>query len=80
MLVLFVAWLLNMLIFNPTSSEAADDNFVYVSVHKGDTLWSIASEYKPENKDIRDFVRLIAAVNETEDNIISVGQTLCIPK
>lgn len=77
---LFAAWFFNIFLFNPTSIEAADDSFIYVPVRSGDTLWSIATEYKPADKDLRDFVRLVAAVNDTENFMIRAGQTLRIPQ
>lgn len=50
-----------------------------VRVQEGDTLWSIAAEYKPAGKDLREFVYEIAANNGIKDcNIIS-GQTIFVP-
>lgn len=50
-----------------------------VTVQSGDTLWSIAREYKPGDKDLREFVYEIAADNGVRDCEIVVGQTLFIP-
>lgn len=79
-LALLAAWILNMCIFNPTAIEAAEDNYIYVPVRSGDTLWNIAAEYRPEGKDLRDYVRLVAAVNGADDYMIRTGQTLRLPQ
>lgn len=50
-----------------------------VTVQCGDTLWSIAAEYKPANRDLREFVYEIAADNGVKDCEIFVGQTLLVP-
>lgn len=50
-----------------------------VTVTSGDTLWSIAAEYKPSSKDLREFVYEIAADNGVKDCEIYVGQTLLVP-
>lgn len=50
-----------------------------VRVTSGDTLWSIAEEYKPEGKDLREFVYEIANDNGLSDCGIYCGQILYIP-
>ena len=50
-----------------------------VTVQPGDTLWTIASEYKPEGTDLREFVYDIAANNGIKDCQVFSGQTLFIP-
>jgi len=52
---------------------------ISVTVQPGDTLWTIASEYKPEGEDLRKFVYDIAANNGIKDCQIVCGQTLFIP-
>ena len=36
----------------------------YVSANRGDSLWSIAEEYKPEGEDTRAFMRSIMKIND----------------
>ena len=52
---------------------------VSVTVEAGDTLWSIASKYKPEGRDLRSFVYEIAANNGINDCNIIVGQSIFVP-
>ena len=52
---------------------------ISVTVQPGDTLWTIASEYKPEGEDLRKFVYDIAANNGIKDCQIVTGQTLFVP-
>lgn len=62
------------------TTEAADSTAVCVVVKSGDTLWSLAEEYKPENKEIRQFVRKIADFNELDGLMIYEGQLIRIPQ
>ncbi len=62
------------------STEAAGSNSITVTVRNGDTLWSLAAEYKPDDEEIRRFVRTVAAYNSIDDMLIYEGQTLIIPQ
>ena len=61
--------------------EGIKDEYTVVSVtvEPGDTLWSIAREYKNEGKDLREFVYEIAANNGIKDCNIVCGQTIFVP-
>ena len=61
-----------------TDKTAAQDG-IEVIVTSGDTLWTIASEYKPAGKDIRKFIHEISEINRIENASIFCGQTLTIP-
>jgi LysM repeat protein len=50
-----------------------------VTIHAGDTLWSIASNYAEDGSDIRAYVREIAALNELDGNTIYAGHTILVP-
>lgn len=54
-------------------------NVISVTVMPGDSLWSIANKYKPEGKDLREYVYEIAANNGINDCNIKCGQTLFVP-
>ena len=76
---LLAAWFLNGIFFSPTTTEAAVENYIYVPVRSGDTIWSIAGEHSTGG-DLRDFVRRISLLNEVEDHLICEGQVLKIPR
>ncbi|MBQ3021965.1 MAG: LysM peptidoglycan-binding domain-containing protein [Clostridia bacterium] len=65
--------------FSKPENISDEYDVISVTVQEGDTLWSIASEYKPEGADLRQFVYDIAANNGIEDCQIVSGQTLFIP-
>lgn len=67
-------------VFTMTPTQASGSGGVYVTVHRGETLWSIAGEYKEAGQDIRDFVRTIAAYNNMDGLMIYEGQELYIPR
>ena len=52
---------------------------VSVVVRNGDTVWSIAGENNPNNKDLRDLVHEIIKENNLHDGTIYAGQELTIP-
>ena len=48
------------------------------TIARGQTLWSIAREYTPNNKDIRDTIHEIRELNNLTDATIYEGQTIKI--
>lgn len=48
-------------------------------VTSGDTLWSVAEEYKPDGMDIRKFVYDVADKNGIDDCHIHVGDLILVP-
>lgn len=50
------------------------------TVSKGETLWSIAREYTPNNKDIRETIYEIKKINNMTDSAIYPGQEIQIKK
>ncbi|MGM9551093.1 MAG: LysM peptidoglycan-binding domain-containing protein [Clostridia bacterium] len=61
------------------SRETFTSNLCH-AVESGDTLWSIAEEYKGENVSTGDFVRQLKKINEMKTSEIYVGQLLIIPE
>ncbi len=55
-------------------------NYVTVSVWTGDTLWSIANEYKPDDCDVRKFIYEIKKLNNLKGENVFAGQDLKIPQ
>lgn len=63
----------------PTAGPARP-TFREHTVAEGDTMFSIALEYLPANKEVLVFVEEIAAFNELSDvNAISIGSVLKVP-
>jgi LysM repeat protein len=48
-------------------------------VRSGDTLWEIATEHGPDDRDPRDVVEAIRRLNDMEGSIIHPGQVIAIP-
>ncbi len=59
--------------------KANEKEYIYVVVSSGDTLWDIASQNNPENKDVRKIVQNIKKHNDLKSNVIYSGDTLKIP-
>ncbi|ODP30074.1 hypothetical protein PTI45_00527 [Paenibacillus nuruki] len=50
-----------------------------VVVHAGDSLWSIAKEYKSVQTDTRDYIAQIRSENQLDSSEIQAGDVLVIP-
>lgn len=58
-----------------SNSEA---EYIDYTVTKGETLWSIAKEYTPDNKDIRETIYEIKQINNMQTSNIYENQTIKI--
>lgn len=55
-------------------------SYVEVTVSSGDSLWSLARRYGPENRDIRETVDRIRTINGLESRVsLRPGERLTIP-
>jgi hypothetical protein len=45
---------------------------------RGDSLWSIAEQYAP-NRDPRDFIAEIVALNNMTDSVVDAGMRIALP-
>lgn len=54
-------------------------NYSEIKVESGDTLWNLAQEFGPENKDVREVVYEICKINDISADSIYPGQTIRIP-
>jgi LysM repeat protein len=53
-------------------------SFTYVSIHSGDTLWSLADRYAG-NADHRDWIADLVSLNNLSSNNLQPGQRLALP-
>jgi nucleoid-associated protein YgaU len=51
-----------------------------ITVQSGDTLWDLAQEFGPSDKDVREVVYDICKLNEISADSIYPGQTIRIPE
>ena len=81
---LFVITLLTLLYFGAYSvkchvAKANTCDYISVHVYTGDTLWDIASQNNPENRDLRKLVYEIKKINKLDSYTIHAGDTLLVP-
>jgi len=57
----------------------SEQQYIEIQVESGDTLWTIADEYMPDDIDIREAVYMICETNDVNANTLYAGQILNIP-
>lgn len=70
---------LSIFALRPEGRETYDNNRLH-AVEYGDTLWSIANEYKGEGVTTGEFVYEIKKINSLTSSAINVGDLLIIPE
>ena len=55
------------------------EQFAYVTVMSGQSLWDLAEEYAP-NRDPRDFISDLMALNNLNSSSVDPGMQLALPK
>ncbi len=70
--------ILGVLFPSRTSADFEADP-IQITVRRGDSLWSIAEEYCPEGKDLRNFVYEIKKENSLSGSSLSIGQKILVP-
>ena len=76
-LILIVA--ISSTVFSFKAKSAEQYGVISVVVEKGDTLWSIAQEYKPDGIEIREYIYEISKNNGIDNKPLAVGQTIFVP-
>jgi len=65
---------------NSTKSTTGQvQQFAYVTVMSGQTLWDLAEEYAPD-RDPRDFISDLIALNNLNSSSVDPGMQLALPK
>lgn len=77
MIIVFIAVFSLLFIFD--NKTKAENTYTKITIYKGDTLWSIAKEYGPKNKDIRKTIYEIKELNNLKTSILIPGEQLIIP-
>lgn len=54
-----------------------DEEIVFIE--EGDTLWSYAEEYCPQDMDIRKYIEIVRDYNGKDDATVYVGEVICLP-
>jgi len=55
------------------------EKFETIQIYSGDTMWTIAENYKPEKMDIRDYVNMICRENDLKAGDLVEGQIIKVP-
>ncbi len=59
---------------------ATAQHYATVTVHPGDTLWSIAAAHATPTADLQEMVDRISAVNHLQGGTLQAGEHLRIPE
>ena len=79
MIMMVVVMMMAHSAFSKYNDGNEETQVISVVVQPGDTMWTIAAEYMPEDADIREFMYEIAANNGIKDCNIVSGQTIYVP-
>lgn len=64
--------------FSIAKSNQEETEIIDYTISKGQTLWSIAEEYKADNEDIRQYIYDIKKLNNMSDSTVYENQTIKI--
>jgi len=54
--------------------------YTEVQIISGDTLWDLAKEYGPNDRDVRKVIHAICEINDISADDIQPGQSILIPQ
>ena len=77
-----IAIFLLVALFNISIAKSNSEEAEYIdyTITKGETLWGIAKEYTPDNKDIRQTIYEIKQINNMQTSNVYENQTIKIKK
>ena len=76
---LFLLFAATSLTGRNSAEGLSETEYRQIEVCAGDTLWEIASEYGPDDVDIRRTIHEICSVNDTQADRLREGDLLLIP-
>ena len=79
-IVIFLVIFLSVALFNISIAKSNSEEAEYIdyTITKGETLWGIAKEYTPDNKDIRQTIYEIKQINNMQTSNVYENQTIKI--
>lgn len=78
-MILFAMTTVGTLLGFNTVNSASMNQYNQVLVEAGDTIWTIACEYAPDDMDVRKVVHDICDVNEIQADQLVAGQKIIVP-
>lgn len=66
-------------IFGANAEGLTKSTYSEIQIQTGDTLWELAQEFGPNDKDVREVVYEICKINDISADSIYPGQTILIP-
>lgn len=60
-------------------AEGEPQRYMSIQIEEGDSLWSIASEYKSDTTDIKHYINTVRELNNIKGSEIYASQYLIIP-
>ena len=66
--------------FAGAEEEQKEVHYQAVTVYAGDTVWSIAKQYCPEQTSTKEYVQQIMEFNKMKGEFIRSGQQLLLPR
>ena len=77
--ILFMISVTGTLIGNNDAESLTKPVYSEIVIQSGDTLWDLAREFGPDDKDVREVVYAICRINDISADSIYPGQTILIP-
>ena len=64
---------------NSDEQISAQVYYSNVQIERGDTLWSLAEKYKPQQSSCKDYIKSIKQLNSLSGDILYIGSYLIVP-
>ena len=77
--IILVTTLVNFALGLNTAASLTMQEYMEIDISSGDTLWSIAQNYMPDDMDIRDAVGHLCDLNNITAEELYAGMTIQVP-